>query len=930
MSPTLTPQSFVNKWRAAEQKERSVAQSHFNDLCELIDHPKPLDVDSSGAWFAFEKGANKSIGKDGFADVWKRGYFAWEYKGKHGNLDKAYQQLLLYHESLEQPPLLVVCDINTIVIHTKFTNTVKRTITITLDDLLTPSGMRHLRDLFTAPDSFRAEQTTEQVTRTAAAKFAELAEHLRQRGEEAEATAHFLIRLLFCLFAEDIDLLPSKLFSKLIELGIRRPEQFGPSLAQLFGAMATGGLYGSEEIRHFNGGLFDDTLTLPLGHAGLRILQEIATLDWSSIEPSILGTLFERSLDPSKRSQLGAHYTSRDDILLLVEPLLMAPLRRQWAATQRIATELASRRDSTRDAGQRTRRQGELSSLLVNFVGQIASTRVLDPACGSGNFLYVALRQLLDLEKEVSQFASTVGLPGLLPQSSPAQLYGIELNEYAHELAQATVWIGYIQWLHENGYGTPSEPILKQIDNIRQMDAILAFDAAGNPIEPEWPQAEVIVGNPPFLGGGKVRSELGDMYVENLFALYGSKLPNFSDLVCYWYEKSRQMVEVHQVKRVGLLATNSIRGGANRTVLERIKSSGDIFWAISDRKWVLEGASVRVSMIGFDDGTESSKTLDFEQVSAINADLTSAVDVTRASLLKENVGICYMGASPKGPFDIEESIAIHFLQAPLNVNGRPNSDVVRPVLSGIDLVRRSREKWTIDFGLLSEEDSAFYELPFEYVKRVVYPIRSQNRRASYANKWWQYAEARPGMRNALAKLTRHIATPEVSVYRLYVWVDARFLCNQQVLVFARNDDYFFGVLHSRFNEIWALKQGTSLGATPRYTPSTTFETYPFPWPPGHEPVDDPRVAAIAQAAHDLHTKRAAWLNPPGLGEAELKKRTLTNLYNSRPTWLDLAHKRLDAAVAAAYGWPATLPDEEVLARLLALNLERAAGKGEGE
>ncbi len=497
----MNPQEFVAKWRSTTLRERAAAQEHFIDLCRLVGHPTPAEDDPTGQRFTFEAGANKQTGGQGWADVWKRGYFAWEYKGKHANLERAYGQLLQYRESLQNPPLLVVSDLDRIVVHTNFTNTVKQIVTIPLDDLLTPDGMRHLRAIFYEPESFRAPQTTEQVTREAASEFAKLAEHLRQQGHEPTRTAHFLIRLLFCLFSEDIEILPKALFSRLVDRGRQRPSAFTQQLQQLFDAMATGGFFGEHEIRHFNGGLFDSSEALALDRAGLDILYGVTQLDWSNIEPSIFGTLFERSLDPAKRSQLGAHYTSREDILLIVEPVLMAPLRRRWAEVQQHAQDLARRRDGASDQGQRTRRQNELGKLLLDFALEIASIRVLDPACGSGNFLYVALKQLLDLEKEVSNFATDVGASRLFPQANPEQLYGIELNEYAYELAQATVWIGYIQWLHDNGFGVPPEPILKPLDNIKNMDAILAYDAEGKPVEPAWPEADIIIGNPPFLGG---------------------------------------------------------------------------------------------------------------------------------------------------------------------------------------------------------------------------------------------------------------------------------------------------------------------------------------------------------------------------------------------------------------------------------------------
>jgi len=582
MPPTLTPQAFVAKWRQATVKERSGYQEHFIDLCRLIGHPTPIEDDPSGTRYAFEAGADKQQGGQGWADVWKRGAFAWEYKGPHANLDKAYQQILQYRESLQNPPLLVVSDMAQIVIHTNFTNTVKRVVTLGLDDLLAPNGLQQLRDLFTNPEAFKAAQTTEQVTRQAAAEFAALAEQLRKYGEAPQRIAHFLIRLLFCLFAEDIGLLPNGLFSKLIAATRARAPLFVEQLRQLFAAMGDGGFFAMEDIPQFNGRLFDDAAVLPLDSEGMDILLRASGLDWSSIEPSILGTLFERSLDPSKRAQLGAHYTSRDDILLIVEPVLMAPLRRRWVEVAAQAHALAARRDAATGSAA-TRLQNELRSLLTGFASEIAGTTVLDPACGSANFLYVALKQLLDLEKAVITLAQDLNVGSFFPSVSPEQLRGIEVNEYAHELAQVTVWIGYIQWLRDNGFGAPSQPILKPLDTIKRMDAILAFDGQGKPVEPEWPQADVIVGNPPFLGDKKMRAELGAEYVQTVRRLYEGRIAGGADLVTYWFERARALIEQGEVKRAGLLATNSIRYGANRNVLERIKTSGDIFMAWSDQ-----------------------------------------------------------------------------------------------------------------------------------------------------------------------------------------------------------------------------------------------------------------------------------------------------------------------------------------------------------
>ena len=571
--------------------------------------------------------------------------------------------------------------------------------------------------------------------------------------------------------------------------------------------------------------------------------------------------------------------------------------------------------------------------------------KVLDPACGSGNFLYVALRLLLDLQNEVINFSDEMGAGRFFISVSPSQVHGIEINEYAHELAQMTIQIGYIQWLRDNGYGLPSEPILKPMQNIQQMDAILQevteevtvtsqVTVTSSAREPEWPAVDVIIGNPPFLGGGKIRAELGDKYVSDLFKLYEGRIPAFSDLVCYWFEKARAMIEEEKVKRAGLLATNSIRGGANRKVLERIKETGDIFWAQSDRDWILDGAAVNVSMVGFDDGTEKQRMLDGKSTEKINPDLTSLANITQAKILAENSNISFQGPSPKAPFDIDFEITQNLLRQ-TNINGRPNTDVVKPVASAIDLVQGSRNKWTIYFEMMPIEQASQYEAPFEYVKKYVLPIR-KTRRDDYRGMWWQYARPRPEMTSTLYGKNRYIATPRVSKHRIFVWLSQDVLANDGTIVFAREDDYFFGVLHSTIHEIWALKQGTSLEDRPRYTPTTSFETFPFPWTPGKEPKKDARVKAIAQAAKELVEQRDRWLNPPEVtvtsqvtvtsGGASDKKRTLTNLYNQRPTWLELAHKRLDESVFAAYGWKSDLSDEEILERLLKLNLERSRAK----
>jgi type II restriction/modification system DNA methylase subunit YeeA len=479
----------------------------------------------------------------------------------------------------------------------------------------------------------------------------------------------------------------------------------------------------------------------------------------------------------------------------------------------------------------------------------------------------------------------------------------------------------------------------------------------------------VIVGNPPFLGDKRMLGALGEEYVKRLRSCYQGRIPGGADLVTYWFEKARTQIETGKAQAVGLVSTNSIRGGVNRKVLERISKTTTIFNAWADEPWINSGAAVRVSLICFGN-TEITPVLNGDAVAAIYADLTAGAietdsDVTTAKTLKENDAVAFVGTQKSGAFDIAGSLAREWIVRSNNLNNRKNSDVLVPWVNGVDITRRPSDMWIIDFGVnRTEAEAAFYEKPFEYANKVIKPVRLQvnnQRRKTY---WWLHVPACEEMRQALAPLPRYICTSRVSKYRLFRWVDKIVLPDSATVAIARADDTTFGILQSRFHELWSLRMGTSLGATPRYTPTTTFATFPFPigLTPAEtggaiEPLNSgviiPTVAieyqdhakTIAEAAYQLNQLREEWLNPPewierqpeiiaGYPEriiskpeyaAQLKQRTLTNLYNERPEWLADAQRHLDLAVAAAYGWEddvAVLNDAEILQRLLALNLAR--------
>ena len=410
-----------------------------------------------------------------------------------------------------------------------------------------------------------------------------------------------------------------------------------------------------------------------------------------------------------------------------------------------------------------------------------------------------------------------------------------------------------------------------------------------------------------------------------MFTVYDGRVPRQADLVTYWFEKARALVAAGEARGVGFLGTQSIRAGASLKVLQKIASTGGIFMAWSDRPWVLEGADVRVSIVAFDGGSERSRFLNGAPTTHINPDLSTGSDLTRIVPLAENASLAFQGVTPIGPFKISAALGETFLRAPLNPNGLPNSNVVRPSLDGDDITSRSGGGYIVDFGTeMTESDAALFELPFEYVKNVVKPVREEAL-SGVGLPWWIHQRARPEMRKALNGLPRYIASPRVSKYRLFVWVGSDTLADSRVVVIARSDDYFMGVLSSKIHEIWSLATSTwhGVGNDPTYVIDKCFEAFPFPWPPGAEPRDSPLLRHIAEAARELIERREAWLNPTGASELELKERTLTNLYNARPTWLDELHRRLDEAVFAAYDWPSTLANVDMLERLLRLNQARS-------
>ena len=780
----MRPEDFIAKWRGTTRTERSAAQEHFLDLCEVLGVPKPGDVDRHGTEYTFEKSTRKIGDTAGFADVWKRQCFAWEYKGNRKNLVQAYAQLKQYADALENPPLLIVSDMQEIRVHTNFTNTIAQQHVIALGELISVEARELLRNCFLHPERLLPNQTRESVTALAASEFAKIAVALRRHYDERRV-AHFINKLVFCLFAEDIDLLPDRIFADILDEATKRPDDFEPMLRDLFRAMANrNGRFGMVAIPWFNGGLFDDDDVLPLGIVAVEDLRTAARLDWKAIEPTIFGTLFESGLDDKKRAEMaslfdapdpedhtqaslftaasanrgvGIHYTDEATIMKIIEPVVVAPLRREWERVKTEIKEIEEQRVAARNPDQKSKLLAKARGLYGDFRTSLGRYRVLDPACGSGNFLALSLRALKDLDLAVLDDAAAMGLPRDEFRVGPEAVLGIEINSYAAELARLTVWITELQWQLQKGLEFNRRPILGKLDGIVRADALLTQSGKDS----EWPEADVVVGNPPFLGGKLMRKSLGDAYVDRLFAAFVGRVPAEADFVAYWFRKAWERVCNGRLRRAGLVATNSMRGGANRRVLDQIVRAGAIFDAWDDEPWVLDGAAVRVSLVCFSQ-RESGEVirLDGGIVQQINPDLTTAFDLTAAKPLLQNAGIAFSGISKKAKFEITGKLAREWLKLSLNPNGRPNSDVLFPWWNGDDLTGGNRDYWIIHFGEKSLSESTFYEQPFSYVDRIVQPVREKSRSALERNNWWKLARRAPAMFEALHPFKKFVVTPE--------------------------------------------------------------------------------------------------------------------------------------------------------------------------
>ncbi|MCC7141908.1 MAG: class I SAM-dependent DNA methyltransferase [Candidatus Eisenbacteria bacterium] len=1037
---------MIARWQNAAGSELSNYQLFVADLCRVlgVDSPLPATGDPTTDAYVFERGVTFAHGDGsssaGRIDCYKRGAFVFEAKKiRSEERTKAFDEALLRARSQAEayaralpasegrPPLVIVADVGRVIeLYSEFTRT-GATYTpfpdptshrIRLADLRRPEVRERLKAAWVDPLSLDPSRTTARVTRVIAGQLAEVARSLEEAGFAPEDVAAFLSRCLFTMFAEDIGLLPERCFAQLLETYRSDPDVLARMFVELWKAMDRGefSVVLAKTLPRFNGKLFKDPRALPLTSDQIELLLTAARADWKQVEPAIFGTLLERALVPGERHSLGAHYTPRAYVERLVLPTIVEPLREDWSHTQAAALVLAT--------------EGKLEDawrVLRGFIQTLANVRVLDPACGSGNFLYVTLEHLKRLEGEVLNQLESLGdtqsrmeMAGVTVD--PHQLLGLELNPRAAEIAEMVLWIGYLQWHYRTrGDVSPSDPVLKDFKNIECRDAVISFDRVEysrdeqgrvvarwdgqsrkkhavtgldvpddgarapvetyiNPRPAIWPEADFIVGNPPFIGSKRMRDVLGDGYVDAVQAAWPA-IPEATDFVMRWWHHAAELVRAGKVRRFGLITTNSMRQVYVRRAVEPHLCGEPplaLVFAVPDHPWVdaSDGAAVRIAMTVGEQGQAEGRLVTVQRerdkatetgddlvertemaTGRIHADLTVGVDVTRAVPLKSNLELCSVGMKTIGAaFQVDLALA-----ASLGLGTAQGLEShIRPYLNGRDWVSTSRQLYVIDFfGLEEAELRRRFPDAYQYLLTHAKPERDQNRNALFRRVWWVIGHPRPQFRLATAGLPRYIVTVETQKHRFFGFLDRSVVPDSTLVTFAFDSAYYLGVLSSRVHVVWTLAAGGTLEDRPRYNKTKCFEAFPFPIGTEEQRT---RIAAIAEDI-DAHRKRQ---------QASHAGLTLTALYNvveriragetlsardreihdrGLATLLLGLHDQLDLAVLEAYGWEdlaenivgkpgATAPspvkserqlaaEEELRRRLMLLNTTRALEEASG-
>lgn len=1052
---TKSASAFIERWQGVMASELATAQTFVMDLCELLGVSKPHPTPAQD--YMFERPVTFSHGDGsssaGRIDCYKRGHFVLEAKKiKAGPHTKGFDDGLLrarsqgegYARALPsnegRPPFVLVVDVGTVIeVYAEFSRSGgtytpfpdPRSHRIVLSDLAKPEVLERLRKIWTSPDELNPALISAKVTRDVSNKLALLARSLEHAGHASHTVASYLSRCLFSMFAEDIELLPKGSFQSLLLLHRESPATVQQMLRALWADMDRGGFSAAlvKPVLRFNGKLFkgDDVegYSLLLTPEQIDLLIEAARANWREVEPAIFGTLLERALDPDERHALGAHYTPRSYVERLVIPAVIDPLRAAWANAQAAALLLAHEAAELEANPPAVKTKKDFAALdrhssavrakwtearqhVRSFLHHLCTLRVLDPACGSANFLYVTLEHLKRLEGEVlnqltalgdTQDALDLGRETVTLQ----QLRGVELNERAAALAELVLWIGFLQWhIRTNGHASVAEPVVHDYCNIEHRDAVLAYDrretmtdGSGqvltrwdgetvkphpvtgqpvpdesaqvvqwryvNPRQAEWPKADFIIGNPPFIGNKRMRIALGDGYVDALRSAW-PEVPESADFVMYWWHKAAETVRQGQAERFGLITTNSLTMIFNRRVIEAHQTATpplSLAYAVPDHPWVdsSDGAAVRISMsVGvcgtiegklqtvFHEGEAENGEVAVELTTrqgAIHADLKVGANITSAVKLRANGGLSSMGMMRAGKgFEVADEATARKLGLG-RIHGL--NQRLRPFRNGKDLTDRPRGYWLIDlFGMSEAEVREQYPEVYQWVLERVKPERDLNRRPRLREQWWVFGEPRQGLRSALKGLPRYIATVETAKHRVFTFLDAAILPDHKLVAIAIADAMHLGVLSSRLHIAWALASGGTLEDRPVYSKSRCFDPFPFPDidPAGAlaerirllaEQIDVHRKTQLA--AHPDATLTATYnvLEKLRSGDVLTAKEKVVH-ENGLVGVLKSLHDDLDAAVLQAYGWAdLSLPGDvdTLLQRLVDLNAERAAEEAAG-
>jgi hypothetical protein len=854
-----------------------------------------------------------------------------------------------------------------------------------MEDLHDENIRARLRLIWNDPHKLDPARQSARVTREVAARVASVSKYLEALRDakgrplhDPEQVALFLMRCLFTMFAEDIELLPRGSFRTVLDKCRKEPKLFQRLVSQLWEAMDTGGFaYALEmDVMRFNGKLFKDRRVFDLPAEEIGELFEAARADWRQVEPAIFGTLLEQALDPNERRKLGAHYTPRAYVEQVVEATLIAPLRDEWDNVWTAA-------DGLRTAGD----EKAAIKHVTDFQKKLRETIVLDPACGTGNFLYVSLELMKRLEGEVLDALASLGeqMFNEVDSITPRQFVGIEINPRAAAITELVLWIGYLQWWFRTHSGKPDQPIMQDYGTIHVKDAVLAWtakelrrddkgrpvtaqDAQGRAVEtyvyrgpkcPEWPAADYIVGNPPFVGGKDIRARMGDDYAEALWSAH-PKMNDSADFVMYWWDRAADLLtrKGTRLKRFGFVTTNSITQVFQRRVIERhmrAKEPVSLVMAIADHPWTkatADAAAVRIAMsvveAGERDGllrevvsesgldSDEPRIVFRDQNGRINPDFSCGVDVTNAPKLFANDFVCSRGVVLHGAGFIQPRKNLEFM-----LRGPMADLLIKPYRNGRDLMGANRDVFVLDlFGADIEEVRKKAPSIYQHLLEHLKPERASNPRAYRRDKWWLFGENVPEFRRALEGLSRYIATVETAKHRVFQFLDASILPDNMLVCIATHDAYHLGVISSYVHRVWVGANAASIGVYKgdvRYTKSRCFDPFPFP------DATDAQIKRIRAVAEDLDAHRKqVQADHPGL--------TLTQLYNvlekvragaaltpedesikDRGLVLILRelHDELDGLVAGAYGWPADLSDEEIIGLLVALNAQRAKEEKRG-